>query len=59
MQADTLAAVADSLTAAAQAAVPFIPPSNAPYLYAAFGIASAVYLVYAVSLITRARAEQK
>ncbi|HMV32408.1 MAG: hypothetical protein U0104_09215 [Gemmatimonadales bacterium] len=59
MQADTLAAVPDSLTAAAQAAVPFIPPSNAPYLYAAFGIATAVYLAYAITLITRARAERK
>ncbi|MBK7351126.1 MAG: hypothetical protein IPI92_14820 [Gemmatimonadetes bacterium] len=59
MQADTLAAVPESLTAATQAAVPFIPPSNAPYLYAAFGIATAVYLVYAVLLITQARAEQK
>lgn len=59
MQADTLAAAADSLATAAQSAVPFIPPSNAPYLYAAFGIASAVYLGYALSLIARARAEQK
>ncbi len=58
MQADTLAAAADTLTAA-QSAVPFIPPSNAPYLYAAFGIATAVYLGYALSLIARARGEQK
>ena len=59
MQADTLAAAPESLTATTQAPVPFIPPSNAPYLYAAFGVASAVDLVYALSLITRARAEQK
>lgn len=59
MQADTTRAPADTVALTAPAEVPFMPPHNGGYMVAAYIVAAAVYLVYAASLILRARAERR
>lgn len=58
MQADTLQA-ADTTTVTAMPATPFVTPQNGQYMQAAYLVAATVYLVYAISLFTRARAERR
>ena len=59
MQADTTPARADTVALTAPAETPFMPPSNGGYMVAAYIVAGAVYLAYALSLLLRARTERR
>ncbi|MDX2120217.1 MAG: hypothetical protein SF070_04025 [Gemmatimonadota bacterium] len=59
MQADTTPAPADTVALTAPAEVPFMPPHNGGYMVAAYIVAGTIYLVYAASLILRARAARR
>lgn len=59
MQADTTPAQRDTVALTAPAETPFMPPHNGGYMVAAYIVAGTVYLVYALSLVLRARKERR